>query len=141
MKPELNQTVCVVCSAVGDIVAAGVIPDVRSFEWSADARCLYYCLADEHGRPSKVWLTACLSGCQAMLLPVWFWKSSLVTAFMVAELHTMKLLFRHFRTEACCTDGQLDRLHSYLQTVVGTCRCTAATWSMSPVEVMMICCS
>lgn len=81
MKPELNQTVCVVCSAVGDIVAAGVIPDVRSFEWSADARCLYYCLADEHGRPSKVWLTACLSGCQAMLLPVWFWKSSLVTAF------------------------------------------------------------
>jgi hypothetical protein len=38
----------------GKLLPGCVLPNVSSFEWSADGSCLYYCAPDDLGRPSKV---------------------------------------------------------------------------------------
>jgi hypothetical protein len=45
------------CCTAGKLLPGCVLPSVSSFEWSADGSCLYYCVPDELGRPSKVRVT------------------------------------------------------------------------------------
>ncbi|KAF6262570.1 prolyl oligopeptidase family-domain-containing protein [Scenedesmus sp. NREL 46B-D3] len=50
-----EQYCCVVRDLhAGRLLPGCVLPNVSSYEWSADASCLYYCVPDEQGRPSKV---------------------------------------------------------------------------------------
>eukprot|EP00878_Enallax_costatus_P038955 GHUV01044459.1.p1 GENE.GHUV01044459.1~~GHUV01044459.1.p1 ORF type:complete len:505 (+),score=167.38 GHUV01044459.1:538-2052(+) len=55
MVEGAEQYCCVVKDIdTGRLISAGVIPHATCFEWSGDGSCLYYCLADDLGRPSKV---------------------------------------------------------------------------------------